>query len=272
MSKNLIETVTTKNDFKFALKKLDINSNDVCLVHTALSKFDFVPGGPEALVEALEKTLTNGVLMMPSQVSMNCDPATWEYPPVKKDLIQVIRNNMPPYNPMTSATEGLGITPEYFRNLPDVYRSSHPYLPLAIWGKNAKLIAKKQPLNMPYGLNSPLDYLYHHNGKTVFFGIDYETGTIFHYAESTINRKTETCYAATGVDKDGKTIWTKYENVDLDSYDDFNELGSTFEKEFPKEAKQVKLGHGIVKAINIKPLVDFARQWFKEKDLKNKVN
>ena len=30
--------------------------------------------------------------MMPSQVSMNCDPATWEYPPVRKDLIQVIQD------------------------------------------------------------------------------------------------------------------------------------------------------------------------------------
>ena len=72
--------------------------------------------------------------MMPSQVSMNCDPATWEYPPVQKDLIPVIRDTMPPYDPQTSPTSGLGITPEYFRNLPDVIRSSHPYLPIAIWG------------------------------------------------------------------------------------------------------------------------------------------
>lgn len=272
MSENLIETVTTKNDFKAALKKIGIGPADICLVHTALSKFGFVPGGPEALVKALEETLSQGNLMMPSQVSMNCDPATWEYPPVRKDLLSVIRDNMPPYNPATSATEGLGVTPEYFRTLPDVYRSSHPYLPLAIWGKNAQLIAQNQPMNLPYGFHSPLDYLYRRNGKTIFFGTDYETCTALHYAESTIDRKTEDCYAATNIDKDGKTIWTKYKNVDLDSYDDFNELGAAFEQKFPREVKQIKLHHGMIKAINVKPLINFARHWFKEKDRKYKFD
>ena len=46
----------------------------------------------EICFKALEETLVNGTLMMPSQVSMNCDPATWEYPPVRKDLIQVIQD------------------------------------------------------------------------------------------------------------------------------------------------------------------------------------
>lgn len=266
MAKNLIDTVTTKNDFKAALKEIGISAHDTCLVHTALSKFGFVPGGPETIVTALEETLSEGTLMMPSQVTMNCDPATWEYPPVKKDLLQLIRDSMPPYNPATSATEGIGVTPEYFRTLPDVYRSRHPYLPLAIWGKKAQAIAQKQPLNLPFGVNSPLDYLYRHNGKTIFLGTDYETCTVLHYAESTIGRKTENCYAATGVDEKGKTIWTKYQNVDLDTYDDFNHLGSTFEQKFPQEIKRVNLHGSFIKAINVKPLIDFARQWFKEKD------
>lgn len=272
MSEELIETVTTKNDFKSALRKISIYPDDICLVHTALSKFGFVPGGPETLVQALEESLNKGTLMMPSQVSMNCDPATWEYPPVKKDLLPVIRDNMPPYNAATSATEGLGVTPEYFRTSPAVYRSSHPYLPIAIWGKNAQQLAQNQPLNLPYGFGSPLDYLYQHNGKTIFFGTDYETCTALHYAESTINRKTEDCYAATGVDKQGKTIWTKYKNVDLDSYDDFNELGSAFEQKFSHEIKQVKLHHTTIKAINVRPLISFARQWFKRKDHRFETN
>ncbi len=169
MSEKLIETVVTKNDLKDAFDKLGVKRADICMVHTAMSKFQYLPGGPETIVKALEETLSDGTLMMPSQVSTNCDPATWEYPPVRKDLIQVVRDNIPPYDPQTSATEGLGVTPEYFRNLPDVVRSTHPYLPIAIWGKNATDIAVRQPLNMPYGINSPLDYLYKNNGKN-FFG------------------------------------------------------------------------------------------------------
>lgn len=266
MSEKLIETVITKDDFKTTFKELGVENIDACMVHTAMSKFQYLPGGPETIVSALEETLSDGTLMMPSQVSTNCDPETWEYPPVRKDLIQTIRDNMPPYDPETSATTGLGLTPEYFRNLPDVVRSTHPYLPIAIWGKNAAEIASKQPLNMPYGINSPLDYLYKNNGKIIFLGTDYETCTILHYAESTIHRKTEICSAATDIDQNGKTIWTDYKNVDLDSYDDFNELGAAFEKKFPNDAKSQKLGQGLIKVINCHPLIEFARQWFDEKD------
>ncbi len=50
--------------------------------------------------------------------------------------------------------------------------------------------------------------------------------------EATIPRKVETCSAATGTDDNGRTIWTEYQNVDLDTYDDFNDLGQAFEKQF----------------------------------------
>ncbi len=55
-------------------------------------------------------------------------------------------------------------------------------------------------------------------------------------------------------------------NVDLDSYDDFNELGETFEKKFPGKVSTLKLGHGIIKVINSTTLIDFAREWFDKKD------
>lgn len=268
MFENLIETVVTKNDLKEAFTKLGVKSTDSCMVHTAMSKFQFLPGGAETIVNALEETLSDGTLIMPSQVSTNCDPATWEYPPVREDLIQGIRDSMPPYNPETSATQGLGLTPEYFRNLSDVLRGTHPYLPIAIWGKNAKEIAQKQPLDMPYGIDSPLDYLYQNNGKTIFLGTDYETCTMLHYAESTIHRKIEIDLAATGTDENGKTVWTKYRNVDMDSYDDFNELGKAFEAKYPNEFKSLKLSKGIIKVINLRPLIDFAREWFDQKDRK----
>lgn len=266
MSENFINTVTTKINFKQALTEVGINSADACLVHTAMSKFNYVPGGPETIVQALEEILSEGTLMMPSQVTTNCDPATWKYPPVSKDLIQLIRDTMPPYNPGTSVTVGLGVTPEYFRRLPNVVRSNHPYLPLTIWGKNKEKIAQKQPLNIPYGVNSPLDYLYQNHGKIIFLGTDYETCTMLHYAESTIGRKSETCLAATDIDQNGKTIWTKYQNIDMDSYDDFNELGAAFEKTCPNDWKTVQLNNGTIKVINAVALTDFAKNWFKQKD------
>lgn len=139
-------------------------------------------------------------------------------------------------------------------------------MPIAIWGKNKVKIAQNQPLNIPYGIDSPLDYLYQNNGKTIFLGTDYETCTVLHYAESTIGRKTETCSAATSLDESGKTIWTEYQNIDMDSYDDFNELGTEFEAKHPSAIKKVKLNNGVIKVINVKSLIDFARKWFTKKD------
>lgn len=266
MEEKIINNITTKSDFIACFKKLNIKRDDYIIAHTAMSKFYYIPGGPETVIDALEETIPNGTMIMPSEVTTNCDPATWEYPPVRNDLIQNLRDSMPPYNPDKSITEGLGQVPEYFRKLKNVIRSNHPYLPLAVWGKNKDIIAKNQPLDLPYGLNSPLDYLYQHQGKIIFLGTDYETCTMLHYAESTISRPTKDCFAATDIGSDGKTIWTKYQNIDMDSYDDFNELGAVFEKEHPNTWQSVKLAQGIVKVIEAKPLINFARKWFKAKD------
>lgn len=265
MSEKIINTVTTQKDFQEALQKVGLKKDDVILLHTAMSKFYFVPGGPEAIINAFENTIEDGTLMIPSQIATNSDPAEWMYPPVRKDLIEKIKNNMPPYNPLTTPSD-IGVVAEYFRSRPEVKRSNHPSFPISIWGKDAIEIARSQPFDIPYGVNSPLDYLYQHGGKTVFLGTNYETCTILHYAESTIGRPTETCYAPVRIDKTGKTIWKSYQNVDLDSYDDFSDIGNAFEKKYPGEWQQVKLNNGFIKVINIVPLVDFARQWFQEKD------
>ena len=199
MSENLIDAVVTKNDLKEAFEKLGVKSTDSCIVHTAMSKFQYFPGGAETIVNALKETLSDGTLMMPSEISTNCDPAT----------------------------DGLGVTPEYFRNLPGVVRSSHPFLPIAIWGRNANEIAEKQPLNIPYGINSPLDYLYQNNGKT---------------------------------------ICTKYRSLDMDLYDESNKLGAAFEARYSNDFKSLKLVKGTIKVINLHPLIDFTCQWFNQKD------
>lgn len=44
MAKDLITTVTTKNDFKQAFNSAHLNASDTAIVHTSLSKFYYVPG------------------------------------------------------------------------------------------------------------------------------------------------------------------------------------------------------------------------------------
>lgn len=270
MSEELLEDVVTKNDLIFGLKEAGIKINDCVMVHTAMKGFGCLLGGSETIVAALEESIPQGTIMMPSEVSLNCDPANWEYPPVASEkLIQRIRDNMPPYNPETSMTEGLGLTPEYFRVQKDVVRSTHPYLPIAIWGKNKDAIAENQPLDVPYGKGSPLDYLYQHDGKIIFFNTDYETCTMMHYAESIIDRRLEKCSAAISRDESGKTVWTDYWNVNMDSYDDFEEVGMNFEREFFQDFNEIKVGRGFIKVIKARSLVNFAKNIFLQKDIES---
>lgn len=75
MSEKLIDTVVTKDDFKIAFKKLGLQPTDVCMVHTAMSKFQYLVGGPEAIVNALEETLSRGTLMISFKLfAMLCRP------------------------------------------------------------------------------------------------------------------------------------------------------------------------------------------------------
>ena len=77
MPEKLIETVITKNVLRAAFSNLGVKSTDTCMIHTAMSKFQYLPGGPETIVKALEETLSVGTLMMPSQVSA-FKPAIWD--------------------------------------------------------------------------------------------------------------------------------------------------------------------------------------------------
>ncbi|ARD07463.1 aminoglycoside 3-N-acetyltransferase (plasmid) [Lactobacillus amylolyticus] len=42
--------------------------------------------------------------------------------------------------------------------------------------------------------------------------------------------------------------------------------GTTFEAKYPNEFKLLKLSKGIIKVINLRPLIDFAREWFDQED------
>lgn len=56
MAQDLITTVTTKNDFKQAFSSAHLNASDTVIVHTSLSKFYYVPAGPETVILALKET------------------------------------------------------------------------------------------------------------------------------------------------------------------------------------------------------------------------
>lgn len=94
-----------------------VRRGDILLVHSSLSRFGYIVGGPGTLVAALRDVLgSSGTLVMPTHSN------------------SVL--GAPPYDPARSRAN-TGAVPEHFRQMPGVVRSAHPTHSLAAAGPAA---------------------------------------------------------------------------------------------------------------------------------------
>src|SRR5262245_18202654 len=97
------------------------------LVHTRMSALGWIAGGPVAIIQALLRVLEpSGTLMMPAFSPGTTDPANWHRPPMPEHWWEIIRQQTPMYNPLTTPTFGVGQVAELFRRWPGVIRSTNP--------------------------------------------------------------------------------------------------------------------------------------------------
>ncbi|AQS88425.1 aminoglycoside N3-acetyltransferase [Neoasaia chiangmaiensis NBRC 101099] len=159
--------------------------DDIVLMHVALSRIGWTCGGAETLLAALCDTIlpAGGTLVMPAQSSHITDPAHWSSPPVPSSWLESIRANMPPFDPVTTPTRGVGIVAERFRTWPQVRRSVHPSCSFCAIGPQAETILREQPLDDPFGDASPLATLYRLQARILMIGVGFETCTALHLAE-----------------------------------------------------------------------------------------
>jgi len=201
-----------------------------------------------------------GTLVVPAQSAGNSDPALWEHPPVPEEWWPVIRANMPPYDPATTPTRGMGRIADATRLWPGAVRSAHPQFSFAALGARAAELMARHDLDCRFGAHSPLAAVEAAGGRVLLLGVGFESCTCLHLAETRVpNAPTEesSCSAATG---DG-AAWVTYTDVVADE-EDFVELGAAFVASGAVTAGTV--GRAAAQLFGVREAVAFGAAWMPE--------
>ncbi|MGM0843408.1 MAG: aminoglycoside N(3)-acetyltransferase [Bacillota bacterium] len=254
-------TASLVKDFK----SLGVEEGMVLIVHASLSSLGWVCGGSVAVVNALMEAVGDeGTIIMPAQSADNSDPAEWENPPVPESWWQIIRDEMPAYDPDVTPSRGMGMIADTFRSFPGVRRSTHPVYSFAAWGKYADLILSEQPLEEGFGPSSPLAKIYELNGSILLLGVTHDSNTSLHFAEHSLSNR-QKVKKGTSMMEDGSRVWKVYEEILYDS-DPFEELGKEFEGKHT--IKTAMIGKADCKLMDQRAVVDFAREWLQNNNEK----
>ncbi len=158
--------VLAKENLKEGLQKLGLRAGMNLMVHSSLSRFGYVEGGADTVIDALEEILTpEGTLLMPS--------FNHEAPYGEGKIFDV--RETPTVN---------GIIPDTFWRRPDVLRSVNPTHPFAAWGKNALRYTADHQKTDAMGVDSPLYRLMEDGGWCLLLGIGYTRNTFHHVVET----------------------------------------------------------------------------------------
>lgn len=154
-----------------SFRSFGIQTGDVLMVHTSLSKIGYVDGGAKTLVKSLLNTVgASGHLLMPTSSNAGRQ-------------IDFIQKN--PVFDVLKTPSAMGAASEYFRQLPQAKRSLHPTESVACIGPNAADFVREHfQAITPYNTNSPFSKVIEKNGKILMIGVTLDNaGTHVHCLE-----------------------------------------------------------------------------------------
>ena len=194
------------------LRALGVQAGDVLMVHVSLSSLGWVAGGPVAVIQALQDTVTPaGTIVMPTFTLHLTDPAEWRRFAVPQDWWATIRAEMPAFDPALTPSRGVGRTAELLRTWPDARRSNHPHSSFAAWGRHAEFITADHPLTFSLGEGSPLARVYDLNGRVLLLGT--ENNTSLHLAEVRAGKQATVPFSGP-ILVDGERRWVTFDECD----------------------------------------------------------
>jgi aminoglycoside 3-N-acetyltransferase len=242
------------------LRALGVTPGGVVLMHSSYKSVGFVPGGPQAVVQAVLDALgPDGTLVVPTHTSDNTDPADWSRPPVPEDWWEPIRREAPGFDPArTPASRFMGVLAQTVRTWPGARRSDHPHVSFAAVGPQAAGIVAGHRLDDALGEQSPLGAIYRLDGQVLLLGVGHDSNTSMHLAEWRQDDPPRHTAGASIRQADGTGRWVTWQDVDEDE-SDFDRIGADFET--TGAAVVGPVGRATARLMGQRAVVDFATAW-----------
>lgn len=161
-----LRPILHKEDFLKAFETLGLPEGAIVIVHSSLSRFGYVEGGADTVIDALlEKIGEKGTLVMPTLTF------SW------------LGN--PPYDPKSTPSR-VGTITEVFRKRKGVYRSAHPTHSVAAMGPKAEEIVSQHTPDMPvFDKRGSFGKLYELDAYILMLA-PLNTNTMMHMAEELV--------------------------------------------------------------------------------------
>jgi len=167
-------TVVTRADIVAGLGALGLRSGDMVQVHSALSSFGYVEGGPDDVVDAFLEVLgPDGTLMVPS---------------FNHGAREAFDDAEEIFDRKTTRSVNGAVT-EAVRMRPEAHRSLHPTHPYAAIGPQAEWLTSEHLDLKTFDERSPLGKLVRSGGKICMFGVGMNACTAAHVAETRAGAK-----------------------------------------------------------------------------------
>lgn len=152
------------------LEAIGVRRGGVLLVHSSLSAFGYLVGGPSTVLEVMREYVgRSGILVFPTH------------------SFSAVNRGERSFDVRTVPSQ-VGKLSETFRQSKDVVRSLHPSHSVCAWGDEAaEFVAGHWECRTPCGEGTPYDKLIQRGGQILLFGVSLPSNTCFHTVESMAN-------------------------------------------------------------------------------------
>ncbi|MEW2521736.1 aminoglycoside N(3)-acetyltransferase [Actinacidiphila alni] len=274
----------TRSTLAADFERLGVRAGSTVLVHASLRRIGAVrpwrephagragPDDPVAatVLAALRHVLgPRGTLVVPTFTEGNSSTSRAyreRIAGMTAEQVAGYRASMPPFDPDTSPSQGMGRFAEAVRRAPGAYRSGHPQTSFAALGARAARLAAHHDGNCHLGPDSPLGPLHRDRSPgtlILLIGVGYEVCSAFHLAEYLRPDPPTRDYSCV-VRRGGRPQWITYRDVELDD-SDFADLGTAYEKaDTDRRERRVNsgtVGDADARGLALHHAVDFAAQW-----------